>query len=193
MMTEHERTRHLLLQMDCGLVKPGRTFRKYLTATLELQKFCSRSRERKVRRWLWCLKLTLLLTLFGALALRVLGQSDVGEMLWPILLTVGPGLGAGLLDRFKERQCRQHFECLLQLAVDQAPGTLPFPWQAGLGAECFQKFSQSLEWEMEWRLRRQEARTRFVLAVGLMFYLFLRFEGVGGSVVSSCLCGGSLG
>ena len=61
-------------------------------------------------------------------------------------------------------------------------------------SECLRKYAESLEWELEWNLRRRESRTVFVLMAGLFLYVLMTFELFGGPLIPfwSC-CGGHLG
>mgnify|MGYP000044090471 CR=1 FL=1 len=194
MSTDRDTTRNLLLQMDSGLLEFNPMFRQYLTATLECQKFRSRRKDRSLRRWLWSAKILLLLSLFGILAQRIWGGPTVPETFWPISILSLASTFALLNNTPRERTCRQYYECLLHLSVGQAPPQLPYLWQTGMTSECLRKYAESLEWELEWNLRRRESRTVFVLMAGLFLYVLMTFELFGGPLIPfwSC-CGGHLG
>lgn len=180
--------------MDSGLTRFDPTFRQYLVATLEFQRFGSRCRDRNIRRWLGSAKIALLVSLFGILAQRIWGGPSFPDALWPIAILGLIGTFSLLSNKRKEHTCRQHHECLIHLAIGQAPPYFPYFWQTGMSFECLRRYSEGLEWELEWTLRRQESRTTFVLIAGLFLYVFITFEVFGGPLIPfwNC-CGGYLG
>lgn len=193
-MTDRDRTRNLLLQMDSGLLRYDPMFRDYLAATLDFEKYRSRYLDRKIRRGLWVVKLSLLVGLFGVLGHRLYGSPSLSVALWPFFIAAGISILPILCDTRKEKLCRYHFESMLHLAVGHAPYPLPCTWQSGMTAECLKKYSESLEWDLEWKLRRRETRTIFVLMAGLFLYLYMTFEFFGGPLIPFWSgCAGCLG
>lgn len=168
MMKDTDRIRVLLLQIDCGLIRCDQTFRNYLNASLDFQNFRSRFANRTVRRWLWHFKLVLVLVLFWVLTKQILGSIDDSILCWTASIAIGSGLATTLSDNRKERVCQDHFECCLQLSVDQVPRRFPYEWQTGTSARCLNQFADGIEWDLEWGLRRREARTALLLGVGLL-------------------------
>jgi hypothetical protein len=192
-MTDSDRIRRVLLEMDCGLITGDRNFRDYLDATLELRRFRSRFKDRNIRRWIWHFKLALLLTLFGVLAMHIFGRAENSAFFWLVFIAIGSGIATTLSDHRKEQICRHHFECVLQLSVEQVPGRFPYEWQAGATVDSLKKYSDGMEWELEWGLRRRELRTVFLLVGGLLLYLYLTFESCGGAPIPYWGCVGQLG
>lgn len=192
-MRDSDRIRSLLLLMDCGLIRLDQKFQDYLKATLDFQRFRSRFADRNIRRWIWHLKLGLLLTLFCVLAKHIVGWANDSVIYWLAFMAIGSDISSTLVDYRKEQICRHHFDCLLQLSVEQVPGSLPYAWQTGASAQCLKQFSDSMEWDLEWGLRRRESKTVFILLTGLLLYFYLTFERFGGPFVPMWGCGGQLG
>lgn len=187
-MTDMYSIRMLLLQMECGVIRYDRSLREYLITTLGFLGARSRAAERGRRRRIWQLGLGMV----PVLAWLIVHEINAG--LWDVSALWPPALAAAgwLVTRppSRERQCLRHFECALQRSVGQVSSLFVHQWQSQVPPSSLRQYSEALEWDLEWRLKRWESRIVMAMLAGLLLCLCLVGKNLGSMY---CCFSGDLG